>query len=186
MKVVGGGSDPRAILPNPRQPLRLFGIHQRFHRYNPRHGYLAGPSNPIADALSQDFSLTWGKLMSTLKGDFLPGSGYHVWEPLPKMVETVLSAIIQKRHDPECLLVASPAPQERPPNCIVDKVDSPWMLTSKPSCAKYAAYRAADDEFVQADYHTSRIPSSFDRLKVTHGNLSRRPKVWGPHIDLQA
>ena len=36
----------------PAHLLRLFGIHQRFHRYIPRHDYLAGPSNPIADALS--------------------------------------------------------------------------------------------------------------------------------------
>ena len=39
----------------PAHLLRLFGIHRRFHRYVPRHDYLAGPSNPIADALSRDF-----------------------------------------------------------------------------------------------------------------------------------
>ncbi|GFH55146.1 hypothetical protein CTEN210_11622 [Chaetoceros tenuissimus] len=35
------------------QLLRLFGIHQRFHRYVPRHDYISGPSNPLADDSSQ-------------------------------------------------------------------------------------------------------------------------------------
>ena len=69
---------------------------------------------------------------------------------------------------------------------MADKVDWPCMPTSKPFCVKYAVYRKADDEFVWADYHSSKIPSGLDRLKVTYGNLSRRPKVWGPRIDLQA
>ncbi|KAK1732369.1 hypothetical protein QTG54_016948 [Skeletonema marinoi] len=36
----------------PAHLLRLFGLHQRFHRYVPRHDYLSGPSNPVADATS--------------------------------------------------------------------------------------------------------------------------------------
>ncbi|KAL7523020.1 hypothetical protein ACHAWF_000323, partial [Thalassiosira exigua] len=43
----------------PAYLLRLFGIHQRFHRYVPRFDYLSGASNHIADALSRDFHLTW-------------------------------------------------------------------------------------------------------------------------------
>ena len=60
------------------------------------------------------------------------------------------------------------------------------MPTFKPSRVKYAAYRKADNEFVQADYHVSRIPSGLDQLKVTYENLIRRPEVWGPHLCLQA
>ena len=77
-------------------------------------------------------------------------------------------------------------PQEGSSNFMADKVDWPCMPTSKPFRVKYAAYRKADDEFVWADYHTSRIPFGLDRLKVTYGNLSRRPKMWGPCIDFQA
>ncbi|KAL7554756.1 hypothetical protein ACHAWF_018299 [Thalassiosira exigua] len=43
----------------PAYLLRLFGIHQRFHRYVPRFGYLSGASNHIADALYRNFHLTW-------------------------------------------------------------------------------------------------------------------------------
>ena len=64
------------------------------------------------------------------------------------MVKAVLNAIMRERQDPECLLEASPAPQEGLPDFMVDKVDWPCMPTSKPSSVKYAAYRKADDEFV--------------------------------------
>ena len=35
----------------PAHLLRLFGIHQRLHRYVPRHDYIPGLSNPMADEL---------------------------------------------------------------------------------------------------------------------------------------
>ena len=123
--------------------------------------------------------------MSTLKGDFLSGSGYQVWEPSPNVVKAVLAAIVQRRQDLECLLVAPPAPQEHAPEVIVDKVDWLYMPTSKPSRVKYATYRDSDDEFVWANYHTSRILSGLDWLRVTYRSLARRPEVWGPHIDFQ-
>ena len=42
----------------PAYLLRMFGIHQRYHRYVPRFDYISGPSNPVADALSRDFRLS--------------------------------------------------------------------------------------------------------------------------------
>ena len=127
----------------------------------------------------------WGELMSTLEGDFPPESGYQVWEFSPPMVEAVLAASVRKRQDQECLMVAPPAPQERAPDFIVDRVDWPCMPTSKPSRVKYTAFRKADNEFVWVDYHTSRIPSGFDQLKITYRSLACRSEVWSPHTDLQ-
>ena len=101
-------------------------------------------------------------------------------------IEAALKAIMRERQDPECLLEAFPVPQERSYKFIVDKVDWPCMPASTPSRVKYTAYRKADNEFVRANYHTSRILSGLGRLKVIYGTLGCRPKVWGPHIDLQA
>ena len=99
------------------------------------------------------------------------------------MVKAVISVIMRERQDPECLLETPPAPQERSSDFIVDKNDWLCMPTSKPSHLRYTAYKKADNAFVCADYHTSRLPSGLDRLKVTYGNLRRRPEAWGPHID---
>ena len=82
----------------PTHLLCLFGIHQRFHRYIPPHDYLAGPSNPIADALSRDFNLEWATLMNTLQPYITPCSSHQVWHLASTMfVDAILVALIQKQ-----------------------------------------------------------------------------------------
>ena len=78
----------------PTRALRLFGIHQRFHHYVPRHDYIAGPSNPIADALSQYFGLSWSKIADLLTPYLL--MCHQIWIPTPQMVDTVISALLKK------------------------------------------------------------------------------------------
>ena len=65
----------------PEHLLRLFGVRQNFYHYIPYRDYLAGPSNLVIDTLSQDFSLTWVDLMSSLESIFPSNSDYQVWEP---------------------------------------------------------------------------------------------------------
>jgi len=50
----------------PAYLLRLFGIHQRFHRYVPRHDYISGGFNPIADDASRLFHLTDSQFLNFL------------------------------------------------------------------------------------------------------------------------
>ena len=57
----------------PAHLLRLFGIHQCFYHYVPQHDYLAGPSNPISDALSREFSLSWSSIADLLVPYLLMG-----------------------------------------------------------------------------------------------------------------
>ncbi|KAL7526950.1 hypothetical protein ACHAXR_005745 [Thalassiosira sp. AJA248-18] len=61
----------------PAYLLRLFGLHQRYHRYVPRFDYLAGASNLVADALSRDFHLSWPDLYSRLASCFPQNNGYQ-------------------------------------------------------------------------------------------------------------
>ena len=91
----------------PAHLLRLSDIHQRFHRYVPRHDYLAGPSNPIVDALSRDFDLEWAALLDTLQPYLPPGSGHQVWHPSPKFVEAGNGVAGRRRHHQEVLWVLS-------------------------------------------------------------------------------
>ena len=66
---------------------------------------------------------------------------------------------------------------------VANELEWPSIPTSKPSRVKYATYKKANDEFIREDYHTHRIPSGLDRLKVTYGRLARRPDVWGPGLE---
>ena len=134
----------------------------------------------MADALSRDFHLALGELMTSLAKHFPSGSDYQVWEPSPAFVEVTLAALMQKRQPLESLLVPPPPPQQRDRTFYLDPIEWLSMPTSKPSRIKYGAYKKADDEFVSADLCARKIPSGLDRLKVTYGSLNRRPHVWGP------
>ena len=163
----------------PAHLLRLFGIHQRFHRYVPRHDYLAGPSNPIADALSREFDISWSEMVELL-APYLTMPP-QVWTPTPQVVEAVLSALLKQHQPPENILVLPPAPQPETfasmPPITIEWPSTPF---SKPSSTTYKTYKSANDEFIYQNLLPHAIPSSLDRLKVTYGSLPRRPAVWGP------
>lgn len=72
----------------PAALLRLFGIHQRFHRYVPRHDYLSGPSNPLTDDASRLFELLDAELLTHIQSLAPQTHGYQLWTPLPKIISS--------------------------------------------------------------------------------------------------
>ena len=164
----------------PAHLLRLFGIHQRYHRYVPRHDYLAGPSNPVADATSRDFHLTWPELTTSLAPYLPKRASCQIWTPSDEIVSSVLSALQRKRLPPESLWVAPNPP--RPYGTYGKGSVLNWASTpfSKPSKTKYQSYHSSHSEYVLANLQPGAIPSSLDRLKITYGTLHRRPRAWGP------
>jgi hypothetical protein len=164
----------------PAYLLRLFGIHQRFHRYVPRFDYLSGPSNHIADAASRDFDLPWPELYSQLKPFFPQNVGYQLYHPSPQIVSAVISALLRKQSSRESLLV-----EPKPPTQYGNSGSSSplkWASTpfSKPSRTKYQSYKSLDNEFVLENLQPTEIQSGLDRLKITYGTLPRRSSTWGP------
>ena len=164
----------------PAHLLRMFGIHQRFHRYVPRHDYLAGPSNPIADALSRDFEESWQELFASLKPYLPEDSKPQVWNPSPKFVSAVIAALMKKRQPPSSFLIEPSNVTSSSSVSSPTKLQWPSIPLSKPSRAKYETYKKSDEEFKAEHLVPSAIPSGLDRLKVTYGSLQRRPLVWGP------
>lgn len=168
----------------PAYLLRLFGIHQRYHRYVPRFDYISGPSNPVADALSRDFNLSWHKLTTSL-GPYLPQSGlYQVWTPSPQIVSAVTSALLKQQSKRESLLVEPPTPTQHGASGSVSPLSWASIPFSKPSKTKYHSFKSSPNEFVVGNLHPGAIPSGLDRLKITYGSLARRSSIWGPRISV--
>ena len=164
----------------PAYLLRLFGIHQRIHRYIPRFDYISGASNHVADSLSRDFHFPWSDLLPSLS-DFLPQSlGCQVSTPSPQIVSAVTSALLRRPSSRESLLdapLAMPLPGQ---NGSISQVS--WASTpfSKPSKTKFLSYKSSPDEYILANLRPAGIPSSLNRLKITYGTLPRRSSIWGP------
>ena len=166
----------------PAALLRLFGIHQRFHRYVPRHDYLSGPSNPLADDASRLFNLLDAELLTHIQSLAPQNLGYQLWTPSQKIISSVISALRNKPSKPESVLV-EPAPPT-PHGTSGTPTPIAWASTpfSKPSKTKYQSYKSSHNEFDLEHLHPAAIQSGLDRLKITYGSLPRRSLVWGPKI----
>lgn len=164
----------------PAYLLRLFGIHQRIHRYIPRFDYISGQSNHIADALSRTFDKPWTHLVRSLHA-FLPqATGFQRWHPSKQTVSAVISALLKQRCNAEYLQAAQLAPPQPGPNGLPSPVTWASIPFSKPSTTKYHSYKSSPTKFVPANLQPVAIPSGLDRLKITYGTLRRRSSTWGP------
>ena len=166
----------------PAYLLRLFGIHQRYHRYVPRFDYIAGSSNYVADALSRDFQLSWPQIVSQLSPYLSQKRGYQVWTPTSEFVSVIISALLRKQSPRESLLVVPKPPSGNGRNGSTSALS--WASTpfSKPSRTKFQSYKSSSTEFVSENLLPTEIRSGLDRLKITYGRLHRRSYQWGPTI----
>ena len=164
----------------PAYLLRLFGIHQRYHRYVPRFDYLSGKSNWVADLLSRDFHLSWPQIYSRLSHCLDQSVGYQVWTPTSQVVSGILSALRKQQSPRECLLVEPNPPSPRGRSGSTSPLSWASIPFSKPSATKYPSFKSSSSEFDPASLQPEAIPSGLDRLKITYGALRRRSCQWGP------
>lgn len=170
----------------PAYLLRLFGVHQRVHRYVPRFDYISGVSNHVADTLSRQFDKPWSHLMRSLSPYFSQDGGCQRWIPPNTTISAVISALLKKPSCRESLLDVQLEPPR--PGAYGCSSQVTWASTpySKPSTTKYHSYKSSPNEFVLDNLRPTAIPSGLDRLKITYGTLPRRSLVWGPKTHASA
>ena len=160
--------------------LRLFALHQRFHRYVPRHDYEPGITNPLADAASRLFHRSDSQLLTLFASQFPQELPWKLVHPTSQMTSSVISALQRMTSTRESLLVAPP------PVMLNGTSGSSTQLTwastpfSKPSKIKYPCFRSSSAEYAQVSFPSQDVPSSLDQLRTTYGLLPRRTSPWGP------
>ena len=166
----------------PSYLLRLFGLHQRFHRYVPRFDYLSGPSNPLADALSRLFHLSNNSLLTHLRSLTPQKQPFQMLRLKPSVVSSVILALQKKPCRKESLLVVPKQPKLHGRSGKSSVLSWPSIPYSKPSRTKYQSYKSLDNAFAQEGLHPKEVPSALDRLRITYGTLAKRSLEWGPKI----
>ena len=166
----------------PAHLLRLFGIHQRYHRYVPRHDYIPGKSNPLADDSSRLFYLNDTEFLTYLNSTFQQPLSFRLVQIPSKVVSSVISALHKKTCSAESLL-ADPLPQIHTGRSG-QASSIHWASTpfSKPSKTKYQSYKSSSTEYVPAHHQPAEIQFGLERLKTTYGRLARRSWQWGKGI----
>jgi hypothetical protein len=164
----------------PAHLLRLFGIHQRFYQYVPRHDYLPGGSNKIADDTSRLFELNNIAFLTHFNTTYPQHTSFQLYQPRPEMVSAVISALQQKRSKPESLLAEQKPPIPRGPNGNVSHLTWASIPYSKPSKIRYQSYKSSPYEFEKEALQSKDMPSALEQLKITYGSLAKRSLEWGP------
>ena len=164
----------------PAYLLRMFGVHQRYHRYVPRFDYLAGLSNVIADALSRDFNISLSAIYSQYRHLFPQHNGFQVWTPIPGLVSAIILALQRKQSPRQSLLVEPAPPLPLGKSGSTSPMSWASIPFSKPSRTKFQSYKSSSTEFVPENLQPTAIRSGLDRLKITYGLLRRRSSPWGP------
>ena len=166
----------------PPHLLRLFGIHQRLHRYVPRHDYIPGGSNPLADDASRLFHLNDHDFLTHFNTMYPQPLSYHYATPTPAMTSAVISALLKKPYNVESLRDEMPAPTPTGTPGAVSQLS--WASTpfSKPSRTRYQSYKSSSTEFEKEHLQSTAIPSSLERLKITYGALDKRSPCWATRI----
>jgi len=166
----------------PSHLLRLFGMHQRFHRYVPRHDYQPGATNPMADDASRLFHLADTAFLSFFNSNHTQKQHWKHVQPLSQLTSAVTSALLQKTCNVESLLVAPP--QATPSGTSGSSTHLTWASTpfSRPSKTKFLSSKSSSDESDLENYQPKAVKSSLDQLKITYGQLPRRTSPWGPMI----
>ena len=166
----------------PAYLLRLFGIHQRYHRYVARHDYLPGGSNKLADDTSRLFSLTDKEFLTHFDLNFPQKTSYRLLHPKKETVSAVISALQRKQCKPESALVEPSPPTQLGSNGPNSVLSWPSIPYSKPSKTRYLSYKSSPLEFEQECLQPQEHQYALERLKITYGSLGKRSKVWGPQI----
>lgn len=166
----------------PAHLLRLFGIHQRYHRYVPRHDYLPGKSNLLGDHASRLFHLSDEQFLTYLSSLLPQSTTFKLWTPSPQIVSAVISALRRKMLKPESVLVEPPPVTHIGENGLSSLPNWPSIPYSKPSKTRYQSYKSSAGDFVAAAYQPAKISSALEQLKSTYGQLGRRSLQWGAQI----
>ena len=159
--------------------LRLFGLHQRYHRYVPRHDYLSGPSNPLADASSRLFHLPNTQFLSAMNSLYPQKIGFQQLHLEQKVISSVICALQRRRSKMGSLLVEPGPLDQRGPSGKASVLNWPSIPYSKPSRTKYLSYRSLHNDFVKEKLEARTMPYALEQLRITYGKLLRRSSVWG-------
>ena len=92
----------------PAQLLRLHTVHQRHHRYVPRHGFDSGVDNDISDVPSCLFALSDNQLLAFLNLHSPQSQPWRMCTPPPESVTAVFS-VLRRKISPRTFLQVKPA-----------------------------------------------------------------------------
>ena len=160
--------------------LRLQAVHQRFHRYVPRHDYIPGPANAMADDCSRLWKLSDAELLTHFNSFYPQAASWQLCRLRRPMNSALISALSRKRSAPASFLAV---PQ--PPITIGRSGWSlPLPLASTP-VSNTLQTRSPSSRFLQLDTAMVALPPAttpfaLAQWKTPSVASARCSPAWGP------
>jgi hypothetical protein len=158
-------------------------MHQRLHHYVPRHDYIPGGSNPMADDASRLFHFSDTEFLAYFNSTYPQDNGFRLVTPTPSLVSAMTSALLRKPFNVESLRAEAPAPTPTGDPGASTQLHWASIPFSKPSATKYQSYKSSSsEEFDRAHLLATAVPSSLEWLRITYGALAKRSPCWAMRI----
>ena len=157
----------------PAHLFRLFGIRQRYHHYMPKHDYIPGKGNPLADDSSRLFHFSYSEFLTYLNSTFKQPLSFRLVQILSKVLSSVISVLHRKTCNAESFLADLLQQIHTGKNgqpSFVHWASNPF---SKLSRTKYQSYKSSSTEYVPTHHQPTKIQSGLKQLKTTYGQLAR-------------
>ena len=160
--------------------LRMQALHQRHHRYVPRHDYLEGVNNKAADDASRLTHLSDDEFLTHFNSTYPQKATWKLWTPTPNIISSVISALHRQRCNPASLLNAPPPPMvtgTRGPNSAPSWPSTPYSQIG-PTLS--LSYKSSSNGIAPEKLLQAADRSALARPKMPYGVLAKRSAAWGP------
>ena len=160
--------------------LRLHAFHQRTFRYHPKHDYIAGPANAMADDCSRRWDLGDDALLTHFNSTFPQANSWTVCQLPPETNSRLTCALRGGRQGGEWFS-AGPKPQIRPG--MFGPTSAPkynWTHSSPRSTIRSPSSRYTRGGSAMAEPPRVEGLSSMGRWTRNYERWARRSPYWGP------
>lgn len=160
--------------------LRLQSLHQRFHRYLPRHDYIPGPCNTMADDCSRLWNLTDSALLFYFNSTYPQDTPWTLCHPTSQMLSAVTTALSNNRCAPPSFLVAPNHPISIGPYGSVSAPPSTLTLSSAPTKTPSPSSKSSPHATAREPSLPATVPSALAQWRTHSAPWARRSPAWGP------
>ena len=160
--------------------LRAMALHQRHHRYVPRHDYISGECNVMADDASRLHHLSNTDFLAHFNRHYPQSKSWRLWHPPSEIVTMALSAVLNKPFAKESVL-APTAPLQHT-GVVGSRTANRWASTPYLQTCKTPSNLSKCLPSSTGTEPSLPVvsPSALEQWKVPYGRLAKRSRVWGP------
>ena len=164
----------------PAHLLRLQAMHQRHHRYVPRHDFVPGVENDIADLPSRSSHLSDAELLTHYDTFFPQNLPWRMWQPPAGTTSSIASALRRTMWRKGSLLRAPPPPTRTGPSgtpSVSAWPSTPYLSRTATQCPSSTPSHESTARGGSVPVVPRYAPA---RWRTPSDQLGRRSRHWGP------